>query len=165
MRDLVEDLAGDLAVNLDRDRANYNQEKTLRKNPVLSLLQPEAAPMLDSLQSPSAPDFSTIDSQAKAEEAFRRGDLEPLWLMPIEFGGADGPMNRLYVPIGIADIKAGIDQNVIGPMAAAGQIKHYEARPEYQGQSFIPIAITIVASNPGNFTTTIQIWGDALTRD
>ena len=40
-----------------------------------------------------------------------------------------------------------------------------EAIPEYQGNSFIPIAIKIVASNPGEFSTTINIWGEALTRE
>jgi hypothetical protein len=37
--------------------------------------------------------------------------------------------------------------------------------PEYQGKSFIPIAIKIVASDPGEFSTTINIWGEALARD
>ncbi len=32
---------------------------------------------------PNGPDFSNIDSQAKAEELFRRGDLEKLFLMPL----------------------------------------------------------------------------------
>ena len=114
---------------------------------------------------PNGPDFSQIDSQAKAEELFRRGDLEKLFLMPLEFGGEDIPVNTLYVPVGVADIKAGIDNNVIGPLAVEGKITKYTATPEYQGESFIPIAIKIVASDPGEFSTTINIWGEALTRD
>jgi hypothetical protein len=114
---------------------------------------------------PNGPDFSEIDSQAKAEELFRRGDLEKLFLMPLEFGGQDNPLNTLYVPVGVADIKAGIDNNVIGPLAAEGKITKYTAEPEYEGKSFIPIAIEIVASDPGEFRTTINIWGKALTRD
>ena len=114
---------------------------------------------------PNGPDFSEIDSQAKAEDLFRRGELEKLFLMPLEFGGQDIPVNTLYVPVGVADIKAGIDNNVIGPLAAEGKISKYTATPEYQGKSFIPIAIKIVASDPGEFTTTINIWGEALTRD
>jgi hypothetical protein len=43
---------------------------------------------------PNGPDFSAIDSQAKAEELFRRGDLEKLFLMPLEFGGQDIPVRR-----------------------------------------------------------------------
>jgi hypothetical protein len=114
---------------------------------------------------PNGPDFSWIDSREKAEELFQRGDLEKLFLMPLEFGGLDGPLNTLYVPIGVASIKWGIDNNVIGPLVATGKITHYKACPEYQGKSFIPIAIKIVASDPGDFTTTINIWGEALSRD
>jgi hypothetical protein len=114
---------------------------------------------------PNGPDFSEIDSQAKAEELFRRGDLEKLFLMPSELGGEDIPDNTLYVPVGVAAIKAGIDTNVIGPLAAQGKVARYTATPEYQGNSFIPIAINIVASDPGEFSTTINIWGDALARD
>jgi hypothetical protein len=114
---------------------------------------------------PNGPDFSAIDSLAKAEGLFRRGDLEKLLLMPPEFGGEDTPANTLYVPVGVADIKAGIDNNVIRPLAAEGKIRQYSAEPEYQGSSFIPIAITIEASDPGEFRTTINIWGEALARD
>src|SRR5262245_19994676 len=117
------------------------------------------------LPEPSGPDYSAIDSQAKAEELFRRGGLEKVLLMPEAFGGSDNPLNTLYVPPGIAAIKAGIDENVIAPLAADGTVTQYQAKPEYQGQSFIPMAITIVASNPGSFTTTINIWGEALARE
>jgi hypothetical protein len=114
---------------------------------------------------PSGPDFSAIDSRDKAVALFERGDLEKLFLMPLEFGGMDNPLNTVYVPVGLAAVKAGIDNNVIGPLAAEGRITQYKAMPEYQGRSVIPIAIKIVASDPGEFTTTINIWGEALTRD
>jgi hypothetical protein len=113
----------------------------------------------------SAPDFSEIDSPAKAEELLRRGEVEKVFLMPLEFGGQDFALNTLYVPVGVANIKAGIDNDVIAPLAAEGKISKYKARPEYQGKSVIPIAIEIVASEPGEFRTTINIWGEALTRD
>ncbi|MCE9567218.1 MAG: hypothetical protein K8U57_34890 [Planctomycetes bacterium] len=114
---------------------------------------------------PNGPDFSAIDSREKALELFKRGGLEKLFLMPLEFGGTDNTLNTLYVPVGVASIKAGIDNNVIGPLAAEGKITKYTASPEYQGKSFIPIAIKIVASDPGEFTTTINIWGEALSRE
>ncbi|HYH81238.1 MAG TPA: hypothetical protein VEX86_15650 [Longimicrobium sp.] len=114
---------------------------------------------------PNGPDFSAVDSREKAEALFRRGDLEKLFLMPPEFGGGDDAVNTLFVPMGVADVKAGIDQNVVLPLAEEGQITQYRAVPEYQGRSFIPIAIEIVASDPGQFSTTINIWGDALARD
>ena len=55
------------------------------------------------------PDFSAIDSQAKADKAVRRGELEKLLLMPPEFGGEEIPPNTVYVPVGVAAIKQGID--------------------------------------------------------
>src|SRR4030095_16924420 len=113
---------------------------------------------------PAGPDFSQIDSQAKAEQLFQSGTLEKLFLMPLAFGGEDVPGNVLYVPLGATDIKCGIDTNIIGPLAEEGKISKYKAEPEYQGDSFIPIAIKITAWDPGQFTTTINIWGDALSR-
>ena len=111
-----------------------------------------------------AADFSAIDSREKAEELFRRGGLEKLLLFPPDFGGEDVPPNTLYVPAGVAALKARIENDVIGPMADKDEITQYSARPEYQGRSFIPIAITIRAYDPGEFTCTINIWGDALAR-
>jgi hypothetical protein len=113
----------------------------------------------------TGPDFSDIDSQKKAVAAFRRGDLEKLFLMPLDFGGQDIPDNVLYVPIGVADVKDGIDTNVIRPLIEKGKVSEYTAEPEYQGDSFIPIALKITAKNPGEFTTTINIWGEALERE
>ena len=75
---------------------------------------------------PTGPDFSHIDSQAKAEALFRRGDLEKLLLMPEAFGGEDSPLNTLYVPVGVAGVKAGIDATTIvtghgGPLHVTGR--------------------------------------------
>jgi hypothetical protein len=110
----------------------------------------------------SGPDFSHLDSQVKVEAAFQRGDLEKLFLLPLEFGGQDGSENVLYVPIGVADVKHGIDVNVIGPLVNEGKITQYKAEPEYQGDSFVPCALKITAWDPADFSTTINIWGDAL---
>jgi hypothetical protein len=114
---------------------------------------------------PHGPDFSRIDSQAKAAALYRKGDLEKVLLLPEEFGGRDVPDNVLYVPVGVADVKAGIDANVIRPLIEAGKVSQYKVEPEYQGDSFVPIALKITAWEPGKFTTTINIWGDALGRE
>lgn len=113
----------------------------------------------------TGPDFSKIDSLAKAQALYQRGELEKLFMMPLEYGGEDIALNILYVPIGIAAIKSRIDINVIGQLAEEGKVTRYVATPEYQGNSFIPIAIKIQASDPGNFETIINIWGDALSRE
>jgi hypothetical protein len=111
---------------------------------------------------PNGPDFSTVDSQAKVEQMFRRGELEKLFLMPLEFGGPDIPPNCVYVPIGFAKVKSDLDHNVIVPLFEAGKATQYSASPEYQGKSFVPSVIRVVASDPQQFTSVIKIWGDAL---
>jgi hypothetical protein len=114
---------------------------------------------------PDGPDFSHVDSQAKAEAMFRKGKLEKLFLLPLQFGGQDIPDNVLYVPLGVAAVKEGMDVNVIAGLVDQGTVSQYKAEPEYQGDSFVPIAIKITAWEPGEFTTTINIWGEALARD
>ena len=94
----------------------------------------------------------------------QRGELEKLFLLPVESGGTGDPRNIVYVPLGFVAIKKDIDTNIIKPLVAESKITEYQATPEYQGKSFIPIAIKIAAANPGSFTTTINIWGIALSR-
>ncbi len=111
------------------------------------------------------PDFSGVDTQEKALALVEEGKLEPLYLMPPEFGGPDDPRNIVYVPIGIADIKRGTDLNIIAPLVESRDVRNYSAVPEYRGRSFVPMAIKIVASDPKRFESEINIWGEALDRE
>jgi hypothetical protein len=109
------------------------------------------------------PDFSKVTSRERAEELVRAGQMEPPLLLPPMFGGrADIPENVVYVPVGFVEVKRGIDENIVAPLARDGQVSRYAAEPRYSGDSFIPVEITIAASDPGSFTTRIAIWGDAL---
>ena len=108
------------------------------------------------------PDYSHVDSREKAIALFQRGELVKLLLMPQDFGGTDVPLNVVYVPEFVVDVKAGIDMNVIMPMIQQGQIRHYAAQPRYEGASVVPTAIAITASDPGSFQTQIRIWGGTL---
>src|SRR5262245_60075533 len=110
------------------------------------------------------PDFSDINSKEKAEARLQTGELEKLFLLPAEFGGTDDPRNIVYVPRGFVAAKRDIDTNLIKPLIESEKITEYRATPEYQGKSFVPIAIKIVASNPGSFASDINIWGKALGR-
>jgi len=78
------------------------------------------------------------------------------------FGGEAVRENVVYLPVGLAAIKADTDHNVIAPLAAEGKLTRYQATPEYVGRSHIPTAIQIVASDPGDFRFTIGVWGDGL---
>jgi hypothetical protein len=111
------------------------------------------------------PDFSYVDSLAKAADMHAEGGLERLYLYPLEFGGQDVAENFVYVPIGVVDIKFGIDNNIIRPLVDSGKVTKYRTSLDYQGDSVIPVAINIDASEPGRFSTTIKIWGDALQRE
>ena len=110
------------------------------------------------------PDFSDVD-KTKAEKMLRLGELEKLHLIPLEFGGQDIPPNIVYVPLGVAELKSKTDQNVIAPLIAEGKVTKYQASPEYQGNSFVPIRIRIRANDSdsgGDFSSEINIWGNAL---
>ena len=113
---------------------------------------------------PEGPDFSDIDSIVKADALFQEGKLEKLLMRPACFGGEDNVLNTLYVPLGTAELKERIDTHTVAVLASEGKVMQYSAKPEYQGKSVIPIAVTVVASEPGSFTATINIWGDALKR-
>ncbi len=111
----------------------------------------------------SGPDFSSVDSDATAAEWARDGRLQPLWLLPPEFGGADTPQNRVWAPDWVVRQKADIDRNIVRPLVEAGRVTRYRASPRYQGASVVPTAIRIEASDPGSFSTSLAIWGDAVT--
>ena len=108
------------------------------------------------------PDFSAVDSRAKAEDLWRRGDLHKLLLMPPEFGGEDVPPNVVYVPAFVVELKHHLDTNTIGQLVKQQKVRRYSAEPQYEGTSFVPCAIKITASDPAHFTTVLRIWGNAL---
>ena len=108
------------------------------------------------------PDYSHIDSREKAEDLYRRGELKKLLLVPAEFGGQDILPNVVYVPAIAVDLKARMDLNTIKPLVQNGQARRYSATPEYEGRSFIPSLLRILATDPGRFEGTIAIWGKAV---
>lgn len=109
------------------------------------------------------PDWSHVDSVTAAAAEAERGTLAKLLLVPESFGGTPVPANILFVPPFVVEEKARIDRDMIAPLVKAGTINHYVATPTYQGASFVPTSIVIVGTDPGDFTATIKIWGDALT--
>ena len=106
------------------------------------------------------PDFSAVDSLAKAEELFREGKLEKLYLFPLDMGGDERPQNVVYVPVGIGQFKAQLD-GTVRKMVENGSVSQYSASPEYKGKSFVPSRIVIRAWHPGksgSFNPTIEVW-------
>lgn len=113
----------------------------------------------------TGPDYRRITSQRKAEKLCKQGELQKLLLFPEAFGGEDVPPNVVYVPPFAAELKTRIDQDVILPLVQEGRVRHYEARPEYEGDSFVPVAIHLSAIEPGEFNHTLAIWGKALEQE
>lgn len=115
----------------------------------------------------SGPDYSNITSREIAETMANRGELVRMLLVSSDFGGEFRQENMIYVPPFVAEIKQDTDDNVIRPMVVAGKSISYRVEPEYVGNSFVPVAITILASEPeaGQFHSHIKIWGEALEGD
>lgn len=106
------------------------------------------------------PDFSEVDSLAKAQQFYQEGKLEKLYLFPLDLGGEDIPPNIVYVPVGIGQLKAQFD-GTVRKMLEAGSVSRYSASPEYKGKSFVPSKITIRAWHPdksGSFNPSIEVW-------
>ena len=110
----------------------------------------------------TGPDYRHVDSLMKAEALCMRGALEKVFLLPLEFGGQDVPSNTVYVPAFAADLKARLDTNTITDLVREGLVTRYTATPEYEGASFVPSRIHVVAEDPGHFEGTIAIWGNAV---
>lgn len=105
-------------------------------------------------------DFSHITSKQQMIAEYQKGNLEPIYLFPIELGGEASERNTVYVPFGVKDIKTKLDGTLI-KFAHEGTINKLSIKPIYKGDSFIPSKIAINASNShteGNFDTEIDIW-------
>jgi hypothetical protein len=111
------------------------------------------------------PDFSHVDSHEKAQQLADPGELARLHLVPPEFGGGDDVRNVVYVPPFVVDLKQQVDATVVRPLIEEGTVRSYAATAQYDGQSFVPSSIEIRASDPGDFETTLRIWGRALADD
>jgi hypothetical protein len=103
-------------------------------------------------------DFSSVDSIEKARQLCDEGMLEQIQLVPSDYGGVDIPMNMLYVPVGVGKFKQQVDEKMVGDLIEKGAVSEYAVDPEYAGTSVVPIALTVRAWNPGEFSTRIDIW-------
>lgn len=116
--------------------------------------------MFNKLFGKRAPDFSAVDSNEKVQSLFAEDKLEKLYLFPLDYGGEDIPLNVVFVPSGIGQLKAQIDAKV-GKLLEEGLVSNYEAKPEYKGNSFIPSKINVKASHPARsaeFKYSVDIW-------
>ena len=105
-------------------------------------------------------DYSHVTSLKIARELAEKGELEKILLFPEAFGGEDIPVNVLYVPLGIAEIKAQLTETTINYMEQ-NLINKLEVLPTYKGDSFIPATIEMKmwhSDKEGIFNPIINIW-------
>ena len=102
-------------------------------------------------------DYSSIDSNEKAQQAYANKELVKLHLMPLDWGGEDVALNIIYVPEFVVEQKSEIDGMIEGFLTAGLSI-NYSCRPEYKGRSFIPGSLVISYSGDREDTRTIEIW-------
>lgn len=102
-------------------------------------------------------DFSGIDSNEKAQGLFAKGQLVKLYLMPLDFGGHDSPLNTVYVPAGANRQKEGFDSKIYDLLEKGLQLR-YSASPEYKGNSFIPSRVVIQVNGDQTLTEVVEVW-------
>ncbi|OKL49331.1 hypothetical protein BM477_04960 [Boudabousia marimammalium] len=110
---------------------------------------------------PQGPDFSDIKSLEDARTAAKSGRLRAIFIVPQLLGGVENPANVLYVPDSVAGLKDRADDAVFAA-AQAGKVARYECTPQYEGDSFVPVALQIEAlDSAGNAVVShrIGIWG------
>ena len=103
--------------------------------------------------------FIDVDSNEKAIDLANKGILRPLYLVPIRFNGEESPLNRVFVPQSIVELKDRYD-DIVEESLVQEKVNGYSCTPEYKGNSFISSKICLVAKNDGNpiFTEIINIW-------
>ena len=101
-------------------------------------------------------DFSEIDNIEKAINLYEKGSLTKMYLLPLEFGGEDNPVNILYVPKVVQELKERFDK-MIEEMLIEGKSLSYSSEPEYKGNSFIPSKINVGVTGDSNISKTITI--------
>jgi len=102
-------------------------------------------------------DFTNVDSREKALSLVQTGELVPVYLMALRFGGDENVGNVVYAPAITDELKNRCD-DMIESLLRDGKVKSYSATPQYKGNSFIPSSILVTATGESNFSETINIW-------
>lgn len=102
-------------------------------------------------------DFADVTSCEQAEQLCETGVLTRLYLLSPAFGGAEIPVNTVYVTPQAAAAKARIDDTV-RTMIQQGQSVGYSAEPQYNNDSIVPAQIVIEATGDTPLREEIAVW-------
>jgi hypothetical protein len=105
-------------------------------------------------------DFTAVTDVEDVEKLVASGELVPILVVPLPFGGTDDAINTAYVTPEAAMQKEAMDAALVD-LADQGLLNSFELEPEYRGDSLIPAKITFRANHAGEgerFDLTVEIW-------
>lgn len=99
-------------------------------------------------------------TQEQIQGMIKSGELKPLYLIGLRFGGSDKIDNIVYVPNNIVDQKDKIDDEIEKYMQEGKKIKNFNCTPTYKGKSSIPSKIKIQAliDDKEKIERILEIW-------
>lgn len=115
--------------------------------------------LFDAFKKKSENDYSSLTAEQK-KEMIEKGELLPLYLIGLRFGGSEKADNYVYAPKEAVAQKDRIDDELEQFMIDGRAIKGLRIQPVYKGKCSIPAKITIQAMIDGTekFVRTIDIW-------
>lgn len=100
-------------------------------------------------------DYSDLTSKELVAAAFAQGRLIRGYLIDPMFGGTEEDVNTLPLPPQTAQLQNRINQQLVDAVQAGKEVS-LDVRPEYRGDSFVPVTLTYNAGAAG--VHTIKIW-------
>lgn len=103
--------------------------------------------------------YSSLTNEQK-QEMIKNGELKPLYLIGLRFGGSDKIDNMVYAPSQAVEQKNKIDDELENYMKQGRTVKGYMCIPSYKGKCSIPSKLKIQAFIDGTepFVRNIDIW-------
>ena len=104
-------------------------------------------------------DYSSLTAEQR-QEMIERGELRPLYLIGLRFGGSERADNFVYAPAAAVKQKDAIDDELERFMREGRAVKGLRITPSYKGKCSIPTGIRISALIDGTeeFSRAIEIW-------
>ena len=105
-------------------------------------------------------DYTSVDSIEKAIALVEKGTLVPMHPFPLEFGGVQGPLNTVYVPLSAVAAQ----NEIIGRLrrfGAEGLFDNFRAELRHRGESLVPTRIemlTFLGDAPAGYNPVLDIW-------
>jgi len=105
-------------------------------------------------------DYSEVIHVEIAQKLVETRELIATNPMPIEFGGAEGLLNTVYLPPSAIE-KFNIIIERLRNLAEAGEIDHLSVRQEHRGASIVPTRLYFVCSHgdqEGLYNLKVDVW-------